>query len=68
MKVRGLQAEVQMEYLDALREPWRVLPVLEVRVWELEVAGGDEVLDVVRAVGEVAVKLKNKKVAKKGLK
>lgn len=57
MKLRGLQAEIQAEYLDALRETGRVLPVMEVRVWESDVGGGGEkVVDVVRAVGEVAVK------------
>lgn len=64
-KLRGLQADVQKEYLDALRDPWRVMPTLEVRVWEVDVQSGDEVLDVVRAVGEVAVKLKRKKKAVK---
>lgn len=66
-KVRGLQAEVQKEYLDALREPWRVMPTLEVRVWEVDVQSGEEVLDVVRAVGEVAVRLKRKKKAVKAV-
>lgn len=56
MKVRGLQAEVKTEYLDVLMEPWRGLPVLEVEVWEVTVENGEEVLDVVRAVGEAAVR------------
>lgn len=67
-KVKGLQAEVQTEYLDALRETWRVLPALEVRVWELDVENGEEVLDVVRAVGEVAVWMRGGKVVKMVLK
>lgn len=62
MKLRGLQAEISRVYLDALCETGRVLPVMEVRVWESDVGGGGEkVVDVVRAVGEVAVKGKKGK-------
>lgn len=68
MIVRGLQAEVKTEYLNVLMEPWRILPTLEVKVWEVKVKNGEEVLDVVRAVGEVAVRLRMRKVVKKGLK
>lgn len=68
MIVRGLQAEVKTEYLNVLKEPRRILPTLEVKVWEVKVKNGEEVLDVVRAVGEVAVRLRMRKVVKKGLK
>lgn len=62
MKLRGLQAEISREYLDALCDTGMVLPVMEVRVWESGVGGGGEkVVDVVRALGEVAVKGKKRK-------
>lgn len=35
-KVRGLQADVCIPNLNALSEPWKMIPALEVRIWELE--------------------------------